>query len=103
MPPYPLNTFSRHRLDFVVFWGEGGGGGEDWRICGIVNIAYSNPLDNLNNDTNKQKVTLPFAHEFEKSYETLVPLVLYHDETLELMFHILLEKGSSRTVCKLIL
>ena len=23
----------------------------------------------------KQKVTLPFAHEFEKSYETLVPLV----------------------------
>ena len=63
-----------------------------------------------------KKVTLPFAHEFEKLYETLVPRVSlwskdvrkiltsqfcldvhlflmfsYHDETLELVFHILLE------------
>ena len=57
-----------------------------------------------------KKVTLPFAHEFEKSYEILVPRVSswseeyskevnvsasfmfsYHDETLELAFQILHE------------
>ena len=31
----------------------------------------------------KQKVTLPFAHEFEKSYETLVPLVPSWSRTFE--------------------
>ena len=56
-----------------------------------------------------KKVALQFALEYEKSYETLVPRVSpqpknirldvhlflmfsYHDETLELVFHVLLDK-----------
>ena len=63
-----------------------------------------------------KRVTLPFAHDFEKSYETLVPhvsswsknirkrqtsrlrldvhLLCFHNETLELLLHILLENMS---------
>ena len=56
----------------------------------------------MNPTTVNKKVTFPFAHEFEKSYETLIPRAsswlasprrssLSHDETLELVLHILLE------------
>ena len=40
-------------------------------------VVKNNSMTILNNESNnrKQKVTLRFAHEFKKSYETLVPLV----------------------------